>query len=335
MKKITSIIALSLFTSLSYSQFTVGSGGFTIKTEATVVINRLHLQPSADVNIANNTMLVSNVPVPGSPNGSIARVYQWDEPISIRGFTGIYVQVPGELNGNNFNLLQLAYTPTGNTNDYTLPAGGQTDAVTGLVYHNSLPLITWKHLTAVESGTALPLHLLSFTGTKSGSTVQLQWLVAGEKDMERYIVQHSSDGTHFDFLGEVRAGCNGCSNNTTYELKDHKPSSGNNYYRLQMVPDNGSIDYSQIVKIYFEQSGPEIVLNPNPATGKTWLSGLYTDRTYRLQVFTADGRQILHTNIQPIKGTYQLETSSWIPGTYFIRLQLENGTVYPFKLVRL
>lgn len=334
MKSKFSTIAILIWASVSHAQFTTGSGGFHIKQGATVFINRLLLQPTADINIANNTLLVDNVPVQINAVNSIARVYQWSSAINTQGVAGIYVAVPTELNGNNFNQLQMAYNPTGNTGGYVVPGNSSTNNVTNLVWENTANLTTWMHLTAVEIGAPLPLHLVAFTGKKEGTAAHLLWDVVNEEQMKSYVVQRSTDGLNYKSIGEVKAICNGCGNTTQYTFDDIKPELGYNYYRLQMVENDGNADYSQTIKLHFETTNMAIVLSPNPTDGKAVLSGLVNGKTYQLRVFTADGRQVKNNNLNVQNGVYEIETATWQSGTYFIHLQSENGSIYQQKLVR-
>lgn len=70
---------------LCRAQLTVGGSGLFIKSGTDVFIDSLTLQPSADLTINDNALEVGYVPIPGSPTGSIGRVYYWDAPVTFSG----------------------------------------------------------------------------------------------------------------------------------------------------------------------------------------------------------------------------------------------------------
>lgn len=312
-------------------QLSVGNGGLYIKSGATVVLDRLHLQPTQDIAIQNNILLVSSTPAPGTPNASIARVYKWTDTIQTKGLVGIYVQ-PSELNGNTFSLLQLAYNPTNNPNDYVVSNTSVAMSGNNFVFETMQPTV-WKQLTAVESGSVLPLHLLSFTGEKQENTVALQWEVAGEENADKYIVERSTDGKNFNRIGTVATTCNGCNQNTDYNFIDNHPEKGNNYYRLQMMDLNQQSEYSNVVKIYFESSEQAISLSPNPATEKCRISGLNDKSTYHLAIVSADGRKVFASEIHNTT-SFELNISTWSTGNYFIHLINDNGLDWKQKIIK-
>jgi hypothetical protein len=97
---------------------------------------------------------------------------------------------------------------------------------------------------------ALPLRLLQFSGTISGTVNVLQWTTADEQHTAYFDIQRSIDGTHFTTVGQVlasgfRAG------DKTYQYTDDV--SNNNqpvyFYRLKMVDDNARFTYSSIVRL--------------------------------------------------------------------------------------
>lgn len=312
-------------------QLSVGNGGLYIKSGATVVLDRLHLQPNQDIAIQNNILLVSSTPAPGTPNGSIARVYKWTDTIQTKGLVGIYVQ-SSELNGNTFSLLQLAYNPTNNPNDFVVSNMSVAMSANNFVFETMASTV-WKQLTAIESGAALPLHLLSFTGTKKEQSVALQWTVANEGIMKQYVVERSKDGKNFENIGVVKSTCNGCNQNTDYNFIDNRPEKGNNYYRLQMMGLNQQSEYSNVVKIYFEPSEQAIRLSPNPATEKCRITGLNNIQAYKLTVVSADGRKVFASEIHNA-ASFELNISTWPTGSYFIHLINDNGLDWKQKIIR-
>jgi hypothetical protein len=96
---------------------------------------------------------------------------------------------------------------------------------------------------ANPSGTGLPVKLFYFTGKKVENYSQLDWATAIEIDNEKFVVERSGDGVHFEAIGSVK----GAGNTTVrqdYQWLDKTPLSGWNYYRLKQVDFDGDIEYT-------------------------------------------------------------------------------------------
>ncbi|HLK27774.1 MAG TPA: FG-GAP-like repeat-containing protein [Puia sp.] len=109
----------------------------------------------------------------------------------------------------------------------------------------------------------LPLDLLSFTATTSGSDILLKWKSANEVDLSNYVVEHSVDGVKFDSLGSVTA--KGTIGTSSYDFTHVHPSVGIHYYRLREVNKDGNKTYSLVVSAKIS-GNIEFNIYPNPAS---------------------------------------------------------------------
>lgn len=316
-----------------YSQFVVGKEKFFITGETTVFIDSMVVIPMYDHSIEGNELVVSRVPVPGVPNGSIARVYQWkNKPFDFqKGTIGLYFNpVPEELNGNDPGLLQLAFDAT-LTNNFTVSSG--STSINNFVSEEFGSGFSWHQMTAARISSVLPLVLLSFDAAVSGADVLVRWLVAQENGVENYIVTRSNNGTDFQPIGSLKAKCNGCRSEMNYSYTDKDALAGINYYRLNMVEADGSIRYSDVKTVRFEK-GISIVVNPNPAITETNIAGLSLNRKYQLSVYSADGKLVFKND--GISGVTRLKVnmSDWTGGMYFIHLTDNENNSYRFKVIK-
>ncbi|MCW5913167.1 MAG: T9SS type A sorting domain-containing protein [Chitinophagaceae bacterium] len=328
---------LFIFTTLCFlylsaiSQITVGNNGLFIKNGSVIYLDRLHLQPSQDINIQNNTLTVSSTPIPAVPKASIARVYEWTNAITIQGLMGIYVPA-SDLNGNNFSSLQLMYTPNGNPGSWIIT--GTSVPMPPEFLFSTFGATTWKQLTAVENSSVIPLKLLSFTGQSTDNSVALEWIAANEEGVKDYVVMHSIDATTFRPIGVVQAKCNGCSGEVEYKYYDNQPSSGVNYYKLQMRDLDGNYRFSDVVKVAFNNKMQAVILSPNPTSGKFKISGLSIDNTYKIRITSADGRVMVTKMLSPQSVNYEEDASQWAAGTYFISITDKQGGQWQGKIIK-
>ena len=165
----------------------------------------------------------------------------------------------------------------------------------------------------------LPVTILNFTGTKNGETSLLQWQVAKEVNLEKYIIQASADGRSFTAIGTVMA-----TGKTTYQFNDNKPFAGNNFYRLQSVDKDGKVAYSAIVKLYFGKAW-QVMLSPNPVKETLYVQSTQGGKL-TISLYDATGRKVKQfTTIEVSAGETKPLSINHLPsGVYSV--QIISGT---------
>ena len=111
---------------------------------------------------------------------------------------------------------------------------------------------------------SLPVELLHFTGTDQAEGVRLQWSTANESNSSHFEVQRSMDGERWEQIARVAA--QGISFSVTeYMHLDPAAFSGTNYYRLRVVDNDGSSEFSGVVAVTRRAVQR---LFPNPCKGE-------------------------------------------------------------------
>ncbi|MFN0274415.1 MAG: T9SS type A sorting domain-containing protein [Chitinophagales bacterium] len=97
-----------------------------------------------------------------------------------------------------------------------------------------------------QTGTILPVELISFSGEFVSNAVELQWEVAEEVNLSHYEVLRSEDGLNFYSIGIAVA-----SGEKMYSLRDATIGniSGQWFYKLKMVDADDSFMYSDVISI--------------------------------------------------------------------------------------
>lgn len=113
---------------------------------------------------------------------------------------------------------------------------------------------------------ALPVTLTSVRATLQNNHVLVEWATQNESGMLQYEVEKSTDENNFQTSGTINAQNNGSQN---YQWTDLQPTTGNNYYRIKSVSKDGSISYSQVVKVIFGKIIPVMEVAPNPILNGT------------------------------------------------------------------
>jgi hypothetical protein len=177
----------------------------------------------------------------------------------------------------------------------------------------------------------LPVKLSLFTGKPQGNAILLQWTAATEINAAYYEVQRSANGTSYTNIGKVEAG----AITGNYQFLDATPLYGKNHYRLRMVDNDGSFEYSGIVVLttgITSDTKASLSVFPNPATTAiTIVIQSPVTTTDILQLYNAVGARLLSEKLVLPTGRLnkQLNIASLSPGTYFIQLA-GSGLALPF-----
>jgi hypothetical protein len=171
-----------------------------------------------------------------------------------------------------------------------------------------------------QRAVALPLTLTSFNGALNNNSVQLNWSSAQEENLDKYIVEKSTDAINWQTLSTVKAAGN---SNSAREYNIVDPNAAQiNYYRLKQVDINGSFTYSQIIRIRSnakEKTG--ILLYPNPVISDATVTiNSENKQAAHIKLYNQFGIQLNHLQRQliagsnniPIPGLHTLPAGSYI-----------------------
>lgn len=174
----------------------------------------------------------------------------------------------------------------------------------------------------------LPVELIFFNARKANSNeVELIWSTATEINASHFEIEKSMDGNHFFLLEKVGAKGNSFELEN-YHAMDGQPFYGVNYYRLKQVDFNGDYKYSDIIDLYFEGKGDNIILYPNPAKDMIMITGINGESIDEVVIFNKLGQRVLQQKTE----NNALDISSLSSGVYFLETTL-NQRLMRKKLV--
>lgn len=104
----------------------------------------------------------------------------------------------------------------------------------------------------LNANSTLPINLLSFTGQRVNTNIELQWVTSSENNNAYFTIQKSTDGVNWQYLDTV-AGQGTTLQQTSYTYLDRHPFNSYNYYRLLQTDFSGSVSHiSNVIIIYFD-----------------------------------------------------------------------------------
>jgi lysophospholipase L1-like esterase len=174
----------------------------------------------------------------------------------------------------------------------------------------------------------LPVELSAFNSTVHDRDILLDWTTQTEKNSEKFIVERKSSGD-WEILGSVKASVLS-SSPKQYSFIDKNLQTGRYEYRLKLVDNNGSFDYSKIIETQVDMpKNFELSQNyPNPFNPSTKINYTLPDiAKVILEVYNIVGERIaLLVNEEQSAGYYSVDfnsssiNKSISSGVYFYKL---------------
>jgi hypothetical protein len=182
-----------------------------------------------------------------------------------------------------------------------------------------------NRFTAIFSPiTILPVTFRNILAIREVNGIAVQWQVDKELNIDSYNIEHASDGHTFYSIGSILANGNNHAGTIHYNWKDAHPLARDNFYRIRSVGLNGSISYSDIVKVSVTKQGASLFIYPNPVLDnrigiqmndapngvyRIRLLNLFGQVLYNESLIHVEGANTEFINLKQniTKGYYQLE----------------------------
>lgn len=174
---------------------------------------------------------------------------------------------------------------------------------------------------------ALPVVLTSFNADQNGAIINLTWETASELNNDFFSVQRMSETDQFIDILKVKG--KGTTNQvSTYQIQDHLPAIGKNYYRLKQTDFDGTTSYSKIKMVDYTHADGPVRIYPNPLRNqdlKLIATSLPPDTKSSILIRDIHGSLIMESIvISDNTGTVDvtIPTAGWSKGVYIIQLGL-------------
>ncbi|THU37121.1 hypothetical protein FAM09_19410 [Niastella caeni] len=173
----------------------------------------------------------------------------------------------------------------------------------------------------------LPVTLVEFKGQEKNTTINLHWKTSHEENLNRFEIERSRDGVHFETIGMVFPWED--ANHIDYAFSDKSATAGINYYRLKMIDHNTTYKYSNLLTFFLETPGVHVAIAPNPIIDKicVQLKGL-PENTYRIELHNVTGQKFVEKSIHITRyrqTEYLMRTVSMTPGIYYLTVFEKNN----------
>ena len=171
----------------------------------------------------------------------------------------------------------------------------------------------------------LSVNLLDFKARVFEDAVALNWKTSNEKDFSHFEIQKGLTLKEFATIGSVVS-----NNGSFYNFSDKNPASDNNYYRLKMINNDGSFDYSKVISINYEKSKNFISIE-NPSDGSE-INIATNMKNPRFTLLNQTGVKIEVTTISNGLNKFVVKPVNKVSGLYFLNI-LSEGKVSTRKVI--
>jgi len=236
-------------------------------------------------------------------------------------------------NGSNFATNLNAYIKDSYLNNETpINLNGTTDY--NFTTTSTAATTAANRFTIVfRSSNALPVNILNVSAAQKNAGIEVNWNTATESNMDSYEVEESSNATTFTKAAAVAAK-NGATN--AYNWFDATVTNGDNYYRIKAIEKNGTVKYSNVVKVKIGGKAAEFTVYPNPV--KDGIVSLQMSNVekgiYTVRIYNNAGQEVANRTITSNGGS-STQTITLGKGTAKgnYKMQITGGTTLVTKSV--
>ncbi len=187
-----------------------------------------------------------------------------------------------------------------------------------------------EFFVAKYSNVVLDVKVKDFRSVASNNYVAISWSTSNEHNVQKILIERSSDGTHFLPVKTILP-LNNSNNTYQYNDRDINISHTSYFYRLKIVNKDGSVHYSETLNASIK-SQDRIQLLGNPVKNGTLFLSVYanSNKNTSIAINNLSGSCLFNKSYNITKGFNYLEINiaSLPKGVY--ALKAENIGANPF-----
>jgi hypothetical protein len=177
-------------------------------------------------------------------------------------------------------------------------------------------------------GLVVALQFEQFEAQKTNKFATLNWKINDDVNIVNYVIERSNDGISFKQIGIIESKKLDVA---TYTFTDNNPASNKNYYRIKAVSNNGSVKYTQIKYVVFNNNF-EINITPNPTNASV---EVITNNNDKKEIIIMDAKGSVFYNQANSLSNIKVDCSAWPKGIYIIKVKdISTGNVVNKKIIK-
>ena len=190
-------------------------------------------------------------------------------------------------------------------------------------------------LTAKTTYTTLPVTLTQFKADRKNKGIEVSWKAENETNIDRYVIERSTDGRSFGTAGTVMA-TNRNSVSNDYTWFDATQNQQEQFYRVKSIDKSGEVKFSQIVKIQQAKGLGDLVAATTSGSNSITLNFKNSSKgDYKLLLVNPAGTTFYSGNINCPGGAFTkaISLNQYLPVSIYQLVVLHNNQKQNFPLM--
>jgi hypothetical protein len=177
----------------------------------------------------------------------------------------------------------------------------------------------------------LPTYFISFTGTKSHTDVELQWVISSNEAIDKFQIQQSTDGIHFTTIAN-KLGTDYFRQTNKYQ---YKLNTAAEYFRIIVQNSTGVQKNSTIVRLK-NNTKNEYSIVSNPITHSIILQSSQPNNTmHHITLYDVAGKLLFCKNVFLLQGNNTINIPTAIqPQIVILHIKNASQQLAVFKLIK-
>ena len=198
--------------------------------------------------------------------------------------------------------------------------------------------------SSIATSVPIPLELIAFEGVEKDKTTQLTWRTASEINFSHFEVERSNDAHNWTLVSTVKGQKEAQKDVYTegaYFLTDDKAFAQSNVvlYRLKMVDNDGSFDYSKMITLQQRTGGfSRLKLYPNPVQNALNLTiDAPNAASQTVEIVDVVGKVWQRKTVNLLRGQNQevMNVAALPTGVYFLQMIDNKGISDVIRFIKL
>jgi hypothetical protein len=197
--------------------------------------------------------------------------------------------------------------PTNNFGNPTVPIavdpidGNVVVSITFVAIDNAGSPDLTAALVNLPFNIVLSVNSIELAATYVDNNARLTWVAIDERDVDSHTLEYSINGTDYKELATTLSQGNG---NYNYNFNHNLVNVNSSvlYYRVKVNNANGTVQYSNIVKLFVSKV-EKLIVTPNPFTDYVSVQlNASSNQVIFMCLLTADGKQVASKQVKVVKG---------------------------------
>lgn len=233
-------------------------------------------------------------------------------------------------NMDTSNFLAMSQVNYTNVSNFNIKVG-----VIGRIPGNTVREFSFYPKSFSALTLALPVELVDMKAVNNDNSNIVSWATSMENNSNHFEIYRSNDGENFEMIGQLAA--QGNSNIMNHYSYIDRTATGNNYYKIKVVDNNGESFWSGTVFVK-GSTVPSMVssLYPNPATNTLNINlDNTTGSDFNLEVVDVFGKVMQSYNSSDIMGnSLTVDVAILNKGIYFVKVTDADGNATSTRFIK-